>query len=305
MSTYDKIIEYNRNPILSQYFQSKLIELIGFGMYHNRIGEVYDDILDELERYKREHRKSTVVVGVSGGIDSALTAVLFKNAGYRVVGILMPIEQKVEETTRGLEIVEKFNIEHDVIDLTKQYNFIVNDMTQYDPFIAMDSQTDKIRRGNIRARLRMMTLYNLASRYNGFVASTDNFSELAAGFWTLHGDVGDVAPIQSLLKSWEVPAMAEFVGIPDSTIKAVPTDGLGISNSDEDQLGLSYLEFDIAVLSILSGSANVNLEVDDLKKIAMVKERLMKTGFKRNNPYNLAHPLYPERFEQLNQFDRR
>ena len=108
------------------------------------------------------------------------------------------------------------------------------------------------RQGNIRARLRMITLYNLAHKVAGCVGSTDNFSELAAGFWTLHGDVGDIAPIQSLNKSWEVPMLAKMLDVPQATVEAVPTDGLGISNSDADQLGMSYLEFDIALFELLS-----------------------------------------------------
>jgi NAD+ synthetase len=154
--------------------------------------------------------------------------------------------------------------------------------------------------------LRMMALYNLASNNGGIVASTDNFSELAAGFWTLHGDVGDVAPIQSLTKSWEVPLVAEELGVPSSIINAVPTDGLGISESDEDQLGVSYLEFDVAVLGLTTKllSNTEEMTTTDKRKMQIIQNRLLSSAYKRKNPYNLVHPYFTDRFEQLELIDR-
>jgi len=144
----------------------------------------------------------------------------------------------------------------------------------------------------------------LANKNNGFVASTDNFSELSAGFWTLHGDVGDVAPIQSLTKSWEVPALAEYLGIPQSIVEAVPTDGLGIANGDEDQFGFSYLEFDIALFSLMRGGVELDrLDDTDRKIVDAVTERVRGTTYKRFNPLNLDHPLYPDRFDDLSNLD--
>ena len=170
------------------------------------------------------------------------------------------------------------------------------------------------RQGNIRARLRMLTLYNLAHKVGGCVGSTDNFSELSAGFWTLHGDVGDIAPIQSLSKSWEVPAIAQMLGVPKATVRAVPTDGLGISKSDSDQLGMSYLEFDILLFELLSlpnlsretiqNYINTITEEEIQNKAGLVLSRVASTGFKRNNPFNLDHPLFSNRFEILEKLDR-
>ena len=161
-----------------------------------------------------------------------------------------------------------------------------------------ESEKDtKIRRGNIRARLRMVTLYNLASLHKGFVASTDNFSELAAGFWTLHGDVGDVAPIQSLTKSWEVPAMAELQGVPESIILAKPTDGLGVANGDEDQFGCSYLELDIGLLSRRYGLDSLSNSERMKEVYNIVDSRVGSTTYKRINPSNLNHPTQPNRYD--------
>ena len=303
MNTIDKIFTYNRNPTISPFFKEQLMSLVGFGVYHNEIEQVRDSIVDKLVNYKSQYNVDNVVIGMSGGIDSALTASLFKDAGYNVTGVTLPIHQNPAETERGIEAVNALGLTHQHIDLTRAYDNLNSFYSELD---VSGNDTDRptlMRKGNIRARLRMITLYNLASKHKGFVASTDNFSELAAGFWTLHGDVGDVAPIQSLTKSWEVPAMAELQGVPKSTIEAVPTDGLGIANGDEDQFGFSYLEFDIALFTLIKNLSLTNATEADLKIIESVKSRVRSTVYKRNNPYNLPHPMFPVRFEELKILD--
>ena len=196
-----------------------------------RLQVLRNDIVQHLVNYANKYKISNVCVGISGGIDSALTASLFRDAGYHVIGVTMPINQIEDETDRGIETCHALGIDHRHIDLTEAYEQVLTQQFKLDAGLISSDYSSKIRKGNIRARLRMITLYNLAGASQGFVASTDNFSELAAGFWTLHGDVGDVSPIQSLSKSWEVPALAELQGVPDSVVFAVPTDGLGISSS--------------------------------------------------------------------------
>lgn len=304
MSTVEKIFKYNRNPTISQFFNLKLLELMGFGIYHNEIEKVADLLTKELVDYKTKNKIDTVVIGMSGGIDSAVTSALFKRAGYRVVGVTLPIHQNPTETARGIEAVNALGLEHQHIDLSDAYDNLINFYkTHTADFVDDTTRPTLMRMGNIRARLRMITLYNLASKYKGFVASTDNFSELATGFWTLHGDVGDVAPIQTLTKSWEVPALAEYLGVPQSIIDAVPTDGLGIANGDEDQFGFSYLEFDIALFVLIKKLSLDNASDRDIEIIENVKKRIRTTVFKRANPYNLAHPIFGERLYELEILD--
>jgi len=303
-----QILQYNRNPQLSNWFDMKLDQWIEAGIYHNNIDSLQESLVAELKSYKEKYQIENVVLGVSGGIDSAVTAALFKEAGWNVTGALLPILQNPQETDRGQEVCEKLEIDYVNVDLTSVYEKFISEMKDAD-FVLFegldDSKEVKVRRGNIRARLRMNTLYNMAASKKGLVASTDNFSELAAGFWTLHGDVGDIAPIQSLTKSWEVPALAEKLGVPQSVIEAVPTDGLGVANGDEDQFGFSYLEFDIALFSLFESKyIKQQLEDDnDVRIISEVESRIGSTVYKRFNPLNLQHPHFADRYDQLLKLD--
>jgi len=310
------ILDYNRKPSLSPAFDKLLDTYIKSGKYMSveRLQVLRNDIVQNLVEYANKYKISNVCVGMSGGVDSALTASLFRDAGYHVIGVTMPINQIEDETDRGIETCQALGIDHRHIDLTEAYEDILKQQYKLDASLISNDHSSKIRKGNIRARLRMITLYNLAGASQGFVASTDNFSELAAGFWTLHGDVGDVSPIQSLSKSWEVPALAEMQGVPDSVVFAVPTDGLGISSSDEAQFGFSYLEFDLALFKILENMDGVEFEqsaadiagfknVEDKLIVHDVISRIKGTTYKRYNPYNLKHTFEKDRYDQLEKLD--
>lgn len=295
------ILRLNRQPKLSTWFKEQLETQISYGVFHNDIQGLQNSLVTELIEYKAKYNMEHVVIGISGGIDSAVTALLFKQAGWSVTGCMLPIHQTADELERAREFcTDQLDswIEH---DLTKQFDTLVSVM---DETITHDGLADdKIRQGNIRARLRMITLYDLASKHKGLVASTDNFSELATGFWTLHGDVGDVSPIQALTKSWEVPALAEHLGVPHSIVEAVPTDGLGIANGDEDQFGFSYLEFDLALFSLLKGVELGKLTDEDRAIVDAVADRVRSTTYKRTNPFNLDHPFDSGRYSELNKLD--
>ena len=316
MSLKQDILKYSRQEnlySLSDWFDSSLSDLIEDGTYsdQNGLDETGRKLVSGLIAYANRHKISTAVIGMSGGVDSALTAALFKSAGWRVIGVTMPIHQREEETERGITACKSLGIQHKHIDLTKSYDTLLKSVAAHDPEI--NDKENSIRRGNLRVRLRMMTLYNQASLHRGLVGSTDNFSELATGFWTLHGDVGDVAPIQSLLKSWEVPKLAEMYGVPEETVFATPTDGLGISNGDEDQFGFSYLELDIVLMKLCSllsigmeyqSALNVlNVSSSDAEKVNKIISRISSSKFKRQNPYNLEHPIQRYRYAGLKQLD--
>ncbi len=316
----------NRLEPLTPHFNDLLLAGIVAEDYLpvDRIEALAEHLTNRLSLYREQTKASTVVLGMSGGVDSAVVAALFKRAGYRVIGATMPIHQNPEETDRGVEACQALGLEHIHADLTDAYDAT---LTAFQDILAKSvvSLTGprheiavNIRKGNLRARTRMFFLYNLAHEVGGFVASTDNFSELVAGFWTLHGDVGDVAPVQSLLKSWEIPALARYLGVPETTWRATPTDGLGISNGDEAQLGCSYLEWDLATLEI---RAAVYAGYDDREGVIRFLEGqypdmcardrdiydavLSRTGgtwHKRANPINFEHPFKP-RLEVISMID--
>ena len=315
MSLKQEILRYSRQENmqpLSNWFETALDELIAQDVYMdvNAVEDTGRKLVSGLISYAKKYNIHTVVLGMSGGVDSALTAALFKAADWRVIGVTMPIHQNPEETQRGIEACKVLNLSHMHVDLTQQYEDLLASVRDYD--LTIDKPDNAIRRGNLRVRSRMMTVYNIASMEKGLVGSTDNFSELAAGFWTLHGDVGDLAPIQSLLKSWEVPKLAEIYGVPASTVFAKPTDGLGISDGDEAQFGFSYLEFDIVLMKLCQLITDTNrndflasLEVPDtdLLKINRILDRIKGSTFKRSNPYNLEHPLQDNRYAGLRSVD--
>jgi len=170
---------------------------------------------------------------------------------------------------------------------------------------ASDTKFHKIKLGNIKARTRMIYLYNLAYKNKGLVLSTDNYTEYLVGFWTLHGDVGDYGMIQELWKT-EVYNMAEWICAMElvgddraalhNCITCTATDGLGITSSDLDQLlpgfvGTSrdgYKEVDrILDLWVNTPPSFVKTASDILYKNHPVIQRHLNSEFKRNNPLNL------------------
>lgn len=315
MTLKQEILRYSRQENigpLTNWFDHALDQLIDEQVYTdlNQLEDTGKKLISGLISYGKKYNIHSAVVGMSGGVDSALTAALFKAAGWSVTGVTMPIHQKKEETDRGIEACKSLRLDHMHIDLTAQYESLLASVRDYD--LNIDEPKNAIRRGNLRVRSRMITLYNIAGMNRGLVGSTDNFSELAAGFWTLHGDVGDLAPIQSLNKSWEVPKLAELYGVPASTVFATPTDGLGISNGDEDQFGFSYLEFDIVLMKLcqlertLSRAAlleYLDVPAQDLEKVNKILDRIKMSSFKRRNPYNLEHPQQKNRYTGLNCLD--
>lgn len=233
------------------------------------------------------------VIGISGGLDSAVTACLARRAidqlnrergaqVFQLIGLSIPIHQRAAEVERGREVGALYCTEFVESDLTKVSDRLVDDMLcqhALRPRGQPDNErSDARREGNLRARLRMIYLYDTAASHNLAVLSTDNFSELMCGFWTLHGDVGDIGPIQALYKGKELPLIAEYLGIPQSVINAIPTDGLGFSTSDVEQLGAaSYVEVDEEIVRYLKGSEAVN---------ESVRGWITRTEYKRNNPDN-------------------
>ncbi len=254
------------------------------------------NIQSELKKYMQKSPLQSLVLGVSGGIDSALCAALARPVCEETGTILhcrsITIStNKSEEIKRAEDIGKTFGHNFTEVNLSETFNEIIPGIAEDFETVDKNEHSYKIRQGNVKARLRMMYLYDLAAKYKGMVLSTDNYTELLLGFWTLHGDVGDYGMIQNLWKT-EVYAMSRFLvdnienkeqaKALDACIDAVPTDGLGITNSDLDQIGASsYEEVDTILIQYLKNQNDNNVLNHKVVK------RKLASEFKRNNPYNI------------------
>ena len=196
-----------------------------------------------IKKYARENRIKTLVVGVSGGIDSAVVSTLCARTGLPTIAVSMPIRQSRHthqlSQSHGLWLFERYpNVSSHTIDLTptfKQFEKATN--TMFDNELAY---------ANSRSRLRMMTLYQIAQSQGGIVVGTGNrVEDFGVGFFTKYGDGGvDISPIGDCLKT-EVWAMGRELGILPEIIEAAPTDGLWTDGrTDEDQIGMTYPELE-------------------------------------------------------------
>lgn len=209
--------------------------------------EIIQHIVNWLKNYSYRSKTQGFVIGISGGIDSALTSTLCALTGEKVICLNMPIRQHHTEYDRGQAHIQwlknKYpNVSSAEVDLTS----ILEEMEKtYDTEIQ-----DFLTMANMRARLRMTTLYAYAGHHKLLVAGTGNkVEDFGIGFFTKYGDGGvDVSPIADLMKS-QVYALAAEVGVIDSILNARPTDGLfADGRTDEDQIGATYDELEWAML---------------------------------------------------------
>lgn len=213
------------------------------------VPKVAEHIVTWLKEYVENAKVTGFVVGVSGGIDSAVTSTLCAKTGLPTLCVEMPIHQHINQVNRANEHIKKLrsrfeNVTEAEVDLTSTFE----NFKQVIP-AEKDSPKKDLSLANTRARLRMTTLYYLAGIHGRIVAGTGNkVEDFGVGFYTKYGDGGvDLSPIADLLKS-EVYQLGEFLEVPESILKAQPTDGLfGDSRTDEDQIGASYDELEWAM----------------------------------------------------------
>ena len=294
--------------------KTKIIDMKFLGRLKHTI------ILNTCDYLKENPTIKSLILGISGGIDSAIVSVLAKeavlmmkrdyygNRDIKLIGRSYPMTSNTdEELKRSTALGELICNDFDVMTLQGSYTELLHSMTQNKLFDynRIDSMSELVRKGNIKARIRMIYLYDLAQANNGLVLSTDNYSEYLLGFWTLHGDVGDFGMIQNLWKT-EVYMLANFcyrqcqyselkqlAKALKACIDAVPTDGLGITKSDFDQFGdvKSYQEIDQILIKMLNsgyGSFIFDGEVPEVLK------RYERTKFKRENPFNISRETLTE-----------
>ncbi len=208
--------------------------------------EKIDFIVDWLNRYTDKAGIKGFVIGISGGIDSAVTSTLCAKTGKNIIVLNMPILQPPSQFDRSNEHItwlkEHFtSIEGYTVDLTNTFLQMSKDLPE--------KIQDQLTMANTRARLRMTTLYAFAGHNGYLVAGTGNkIEDFGVGFFTKYGDGGvDISPIADLTKT-EVFELAKELGIVESIQKAKPTDGLWDDDrSDEDQMGATYPELEWAM----------------------------------------------------------
>lgn len=211
--------------------------------------KVVTHIVNWLKDYATNAKVNGFVVGVSGGIDSAVTSTLCAKTGLDVLCIEMPIHQAQSHVTRAQEHIAQLkqrfsNVKDTRVDLTPVFEEFKTEVSLEGKQATVDMAL-----ANTRARLRMTTLYYHAGLLGLLVAGTGNkVEDFGVGFYTKYGDGGvDLSPIADLMKS-EVYKIGELLQVPESIMKAAPSDGLfGDARSDEDQIGASYPELEWAM----------------------------------------------------------
>ncbi|NNF75644.1 MAG: NAD(+) synthase [Flavobacteriaceae bacterium] len=247
--------------------------------------KVVDHIVTWLKDYATKAGLKGYVVGVSGGIDSAVTSALCARTGLEVLCLEMPIHQAPSQVNRAYQHIEwlQDNYEHvkmTQIELTPVFDSLVESFPE-----VKDEESRFMALANTRARLRMTALYYFAAFHGYLVAGTGNkVEDFGVGFYTKYGDGGvDLSPIADLLKS-EVYDLGRYLGVNREIMEAAPTDGLwGDDRTDEDQIGANYDELEWAMSMDEYGKS-----ADDFEG----REREVFEIYKRYNNAN-KHKMIP------------
>ncbi len=214
-----------------------------------KVEKTVGHIVNWLKSYLEDAGSKGFVIGISGGIDSAVTSALVARTGYPVMCVEMPIHQSQDQVTRAARHIRQLkgeysNVSHNVTDLSGVFDQFVSVLPEVE-----ESYEKKISLVNSRARLRMTTLYYFAGLNSYLVTGTGNkIEDFGVGFYTKYGDGGvDISPIADLLKT-EVYELGRHLEIDKEILKAAPTDGLwGDDRTDEDQIGATYPELEWAM----------------------------------------------------------
>lgn len=250
-----------------------------------QVEKVNEHIVSWLKTYANNAKVNGFVVGISGGVDSAVTSTLCAQTGLTTLCIEMPIHQAQNQVSRGREHIEQLmkrfaNVSRAEANLTPIYDSFKTEMP-----VSENEAKYNLSLANTRARLRMTTLYYFAGIHGLLVAGTGNkVEDFGVGFYTKYGDGGvDLSPIADLMKS-DVYALGKFLEIPESIQKAAPTDGLfGDNRTDEDQLGASYDELEWAMLEDEKGSSS-NDFLGRKKEVFDIYKRLNFLNQHKMNP---------------------
>ncbi len=250
-------------------------------------------IINWLKSYCKKANSNGFVVGVSGGVDSALTATLAAQTGLPVLCVEMPIYQPKNQVSRAKKQINFLKQNHSnlssiEVELTEVFDMFSTVL----PPVTNNENWEKAM-VNTRARLRMTTLYYFAGLHGYLVVGTGNkVEDFGIGFFTKYGDGGvDLSPIADLNKS-EVFKLGKFLNVIPEILNAAPTDGLwGDDRSDEDQIGATYSELEWA----MNYTGNTNLLTIRQKEVLEIYRHLNKINQHKMNPIPVCK--IPEEFK--------
>jgi NAD+ synthase len=237
--------------------------------------KVVNHIVEWLKEYATNASVKGFVIGISGGIDSAVTSMLCAKTGFPVLCVEMPIHQGFNQLNRAKEHIAQLKERFD--DINSMEINLTSTFEEFKTVLPLDLEKTavEVSLANTRARLRMSTLYYLAGVHGYLVAGTGNkVEDFGVGFYTKYGDGGvDLSPIADLMKS-EVYQIAKVLGVPDSIQVAKPTDGLfGDSRTDEEQIGASYNELEWAMIQNDNGKTTADFEGREKIAFDILKQR--------------------------------
>lgn len=233
--------------------------------------EVVDNLVEWLRDSVKEANCKGIVYGLSGGVDSAVIAVLSKLAfGDESLAIMMPINSSFEDEIDAKLVIDKFNLNAIKVDLSRTYSEFVEVVEKGDNNMAY---------ANVKPRLRMTTLYYYAQLKGYLVVGTSNKSEFTVGYFTKYGDSGsDLMPLVDFTKK-EIFELARYLEIPDKIIQKPPSAGLFEDQTDEDEMGFTYNDLE-KYINNEKIDERIEEKINRMVKISEHKRNFAK-GFRR------------------------
>jgi len=253
-----------------------MITNIFYRAMNTKLKIVAEELSGWIRAKVEEASAAGVVLGMSGGLDSSVTAVLCKYAcPNNTLGLILPCRSAPKDIEHVKLVTDKFDIETRTIDVSPVFAAVIETLEA-----AADTGKGDIAISNMKPRLRMLFLYYFANKHNYLVVGTGNKSELMIGYYTKYGDGGvDILPLGDFLKT-EVKALAETLGIPKAIIDKPPSAGLWAGQTDESEIGMSYEELD----TVLNAIESTDLAGCGRDKVEQVQKKIETTAHKRKTP---------------------